>query len=90
MDKYHKASSEAWLHAKEKTGLTATDISRAAGWVFLSGPYAGRITQMEWFIRTGARFPSMESILKIAREYPKFVGYYFESVVFLVEDAPEA
>lgn len=85
MDKFHQASSEAWKHAKEQTGLDGKEISRAAGWIFRNGLMTGRFTQMEWFVLKGMRFPSLDSLLRIAILYPRFVALYLESVVFMAQ-----
>lgn len=86
MDKFHQASKEAWNHAKDLAALDGKDISRAAGWIFRHGILTGRFTQNEWFISTGYSFPSMESLFKIAVQYPRFVKLYLESALWLADE----
>ena len=88
MDNYHKASSEAWKHAKEITGLKNKEISLMADWIFETGLLAGKPTQNAWFIERGHVFPGLLSLIKIAEheEGVKFVREYLSGLMWLAHE----
>lgn len=87
MDAYHKASSEAWKHAKEITGLNNRQISHLAGWLFETGVMVGKATQNAWFIERGFVFPGLLSLIKISEAGGgKFVSEYLSGLMWLAHE----